>query len=66
MYTLNVAGMGCRACETKVTQAIRTVDEEAEVRIERAQGRVEVESAAACEALCAAVSAIGYPATPAR
>lgn len=66
MQILNVTGMGCGSCVAKVENAVRQLDAAAKVRVDRAQGRVDVESAASAEALCEAVTAIGYPAVPGR
>jgi copper chaperone len=64
MHILNVAGMGCGSCVAKVEGAVRQLDAAAKVRVDRAQGQVEVDSVASAEALCEAVTAIGYPAVP--
>ncbi|MDF2446708.1 MAG: copper chaperone CopZ [Moraxellaceae bacterium] len=66
MHILNVTGMGCGSCVVKVENAVRRLDAAAKVRVDRAQGRVEVDSAASAEALCEALAAIGYPAVPGR
>jgi copper chaperone len=58
--TFTVTGMTCGHCEKAVTQAIRSLDPQAQVRIDRAQNRVEVESSQPREALAAAISEEGY------
>jgi copper chaperone CopZ len=61
MIRLNVQDMTCGHCEKAVGKAIATVDPGARVSIDRAAGRVEVETAAAPAALAEAVRAAGYP-----
>lgn len=55
-----VQGMSCNHCVKAVTQAIRKLDPEAEVNVTLEQGRVEVQSAAAREALAEAIREEGY------
>lgn len=58
--TFSVTGMTCGHCERAVTQAVKKLDPTAEVKIDRAANRVEVESSVAREALAAAISEEGY------
>lgn len=58
--SFTVQGMTCGHCEKAVTRAIRQVDPQAEVRIDRAQGRVEVQSEQPREALAQAIAEEGY------
>ncbi|MEO8022133.1 cation transporter [Polaromonas sp.] len=58
--TFNVKGMTCGHCERAVTQAVKTLDPQAEVKIDRATGKVEVQSDQAREALIAAITEEGY------
>ena len=58
--TLTVQGMTCGHCEKAVTAAIRTLDPTAEVKIDRSQNRVEVQSEQPFEALAAAIREEGY------
>lgn len=58
--TFQVQGMTCGHCERAVTQAIKTVDPQAEVRIDRPAGRVEVQSAQPHEAIAQAIADEGY------
>ena len=46
-----VHGMTCGHCERAVTQAVLQVDPDAQVRIDRASGKVDVDSTASREAL---------------
>jgi copper chaperone len=58
--TLTVQGMTCGHCEKAVTTAIRTLDPQAEVRIDRGQNRVEVRSDRPREAIAQAIREEGY------
>ena len=58
--TFTVTGMTCGHCEHAVTQAIKTVDPQAQVRVDRPQNRVEVESAQPREAIARAIADEGY------
>lgn len=55
-----VKGMTCGHCEKAVTSAIRQLDPQAQVRIDRASNRVEVETTQAREALAKAIREEGY------
>ena len=58
--TLTVQGMTCGHCEKAVTTAIKTLDPQAQVRIDRAQNLVEVNTEQPREALAAAIREEGY------
>ena len=58
--TFTVQGMTCGHCERAVQTAIKTLDPQAEVRIDRAQNLVEVNSAQSREAVAAAIREEGY------
>jgi copper chaperone len=58
--TFQVQGMTCGHCERAVTQAVQQIDPDALVRIDRASGKVDVESTAPREALAAAIAEEGY------
>ena len=58
--TLTVQGMTCGHCEKAVTTAIKTLDPKAEVKIDRSQNRVDVQSEQPREALAAAIREEGY------
>ena len=62
--TFNVQGMTCGHCERAVTQAVRSLDPQARVVIDRAAGKVEVDSGQPREALCAAIAEEGYTVAP--
>lgn len=55
-----VTGMTCGHCEKAVTQAIKSVDPQAQVRIDRSHNQVEVESNQAREAIAQAIREEGY------
>ena len=55
-----VQGMTCGHCERAVTNAIQGVDAQAQVKIDRAANRVEVDSSASRDALQAAIAEEGY------
>jgi len=59
-HNFTVTGMTCGHCEKAVTQAIKAVDPQAQVRIDRAQNKVELESSAPREALARAIADEGY------
>ena len=56
----NVHGMTCGHCERAVTQAIKQVDPQAEVKIDRASGQVDVQSTQPRENLARAITEEGY------
>mgnify|MGYP006172056037 FL=1 len=58
--TLTVQGMTCGHCEKAVTTAIKTLDPQAQVRIDRTQNLVEVNTEQPREALAAAIREEGY------
>ena len=62
--TFNVKGMTCGHCERAVTQAVKTLDPQAAVRIDRAAGMVEVDSSQPREAIAAAIVEEGYAVAP--
>ncbi|MEG2047061.1 MAG: heavy-metal-associated domain-containing protein [Comamonas sp.] len=55
-----VQGMTCGHCERAVTHAIQGVDANAQIKIDRATNRVEVQSDAKREAISAAIAEEGY------
>jgi copper chaperone len=60
-----VQGMTCGHCERAVTQAVRGVDPDATVRIDRGTGRVEVGNTDADRAaLASAIAEEGYAVAP--
>ena len=59
-HQFEVQGMTCGHCERAVTNAIQELDPQAQVRIDRAQNRVDVDSTQPREALAAAITEEGY------
>lgn len=64
MYELQVEGMSCNHCVSRVTKSVKKVDDAARVEIDLATGRVRVESGARLEEISNAISEAGYPAKP--
>jgi len=58
--TFNVQGMTCGHCERAVTQAVKTLDPQAEVKIDRAAGKVDVQTGQPREAVAKAIAEEGY------
>jgi copper chaperone len=58
--TFTVQGMTCGHCERAVQTAIKALDPQAEVRIDRAQNLVEVNTSQPREAVAAAIREEGY------
>ena len=59
-HTLTVTGMTCGHCEKAVTRAVKQLDPQAEVKIDRAANLVEVESAQNRELVAKAIAEEGY------
>lgn len=60
MQTFNVQGMTCGHCERAVIQAVRSLDPEAEVTVDRAAGTVRVVSDLPADVVRAAIREEGY------
>lgn len=58
--TFTVTGMTCGHCEKSVTRALKQLDPQAEVRIDRSKNLVEVQSQQPREALAQAITEEGY------
>lgn len=58
--TFTVTGMTCGHCEKAVTRAVKQADPQAEVKIDRSLGKVEVDSAQPRAVLAKAISEEGY------
>jgi len=58
--TFTVTGMTCEHCEKAVVRAVRQLDRAAEVQVDRAANRVEVNSEQPREALAQAIADEGY------
>lgn len=58
--TFTVTGMTCGHCEKSVTRALKQLDPQAEVKIDRSKNLVEVQSQQPREALARAIAEEGY------
>lgn len=58
--SFEVSGMTCGHCEKAVTQAIKRVDPSAEVKIDRAQNRVDVITGENRSLIASAIAQEGY------
>lgn len=61
--SFHVTGMTCGHCEKAVTQAIRQLDPQASVKIDRSASSVEVESSQPRDTLARAIADEGYAVT---
>lgn len=59
-HVFQVSGMTCGHCERAVQNAIAEVDAQAQTAIDRASGKVVVQSQSSREALAQAIQAEGY------
>ncbi len=58
--SFTVTGMTCGHCEKAVTRAVKQLDPQAEVQIDRSSGRVDVQSEQPRETLARAIAEEGY------
>ena len=58
--TFQVQGMSCGHCVGAVTRAVKTLDPQAEVKVDLGSGKVEVQSQQDHAALAAAIEEEGY------
>lgn len=65
MLRLNVEGMTCGHCARSVTDAVKSVDPKADVRVDLDAKRVEAETAADPAAIIRAIADAGYVAVAA-
>lgn len=56
----NVQGMTCGHCERAVTEAVKALDPAAEVKIDRAAGKVQVQTTQPREQVAQAIQEEGY------
>jgi copper chaperone len=65
VIAFEVSDMSCGHCVSAITKAVKQVDEDAQVRIDLATHRVEVEPAeASAEDLAQAIEEAGYTPVP--
>ena len=58
--TFQVQGMSCGHCAGAVTEAVKSVDPQAEVKVDLATGKVEVQSGQDRAAIARAIEEEGY------
>lgn len=61
MFVLEVSGIGCGGCVSKITKAIQSLDNQATVSVDRSLGKVHVESNESPERVRSIVEALGFP-----
>lgn len=66
MIEFTVNDMTCGHCASRVTQAVKSVDDQAKVTIDVANKTVRIEGAGDIDAIAAALTEAGYPPTPTR
>ncbi|KAB8041739.1 heavy-metal-associated domain-containing protein [Janthinobacterium aquaticum] len=66
MYQLQVENMTCGHCVKAVTQAVQTVDPQAQVQIELADKSVKVGTDKGLDAIRDAIEEAGYPVSAAQ
>ena len=64
MQNFKVEGMKCGHCVRAVTEAVMGLDASAKVEVDRATGRVSVDSLVASDLIAHAIVAEGYVAEP--
>lgn len=60
MIELKVQGMTCNHCVHAVTRAVKSVDPQAQVRVDLGAGTVAVDGQSSAEVLSKAISDAGY------
>lgn len=63
MLELKVENMTCGGCARRVTKSVQALDGNAKVEVDLAAKKLRVDSSADPQALVAAVTEAGYPAT---
>jgi copper chaperone len=58
--TFDVKGMTCSHCERAVTQAVKSIDPAAQVKVDLPAGKVEVQTTQPREAIAHAIAEEGY------
>ena len=65
MIELNVERMTCGHCVSAVTQAVKSVDPEADVQVDLEARRVRIDGGrSSADAVSRALAGAGYPASP--
>lgn len=63
MYSLKVAKIGCGSCVAKINNALKALDDAAEIAIDRLAGIIKVKSDASLDEIRMTLNQIGYPTT---
>jgi len=63
MYELQVEGMSCSHCVSRVTKSVQALDSGAKVDVDLKSNTVRVDSSADLNAVTAAIAETGYPVT---
>lgn len=66
MIELTINDMTCGHCASRVTQAVKSVDDQAKVTVDVANKHVRIEGTGDIDAIAAALTEAGYPPTPRR
>lgn len=64
MYTLQVDNIGCGSCVAKINQALKDLDSQAAVDIDRSSGRASIRTEETLQSVCDLLTDMGYPARP--
>lgn len=64
MHEFKVDGMGCASCVTKIATAVRRLDPDAAVEVDRADGRVRVGSDLGPEKIAGVIAGLGFRVRP--
>ena len=62
--SFQVQGMSCGHCANAVTQAVKSIDPQAEVKVDLASGQVDVQSQQDHAAIARAIEEEGYKVAP--
>lgn len=60
MVVLKVTGMSCGGCVSKITKAIQALDQQARVEVDRATGKVSVDTTASAASMRDLVQRLGF------
>lgn len=63
MYEIDVEKMTCGGCASRVKKSVQEIDRDAKIEVDLAAKKVRVETDADVNAVAAAISGAGYPAT---
>ncbi len=63
MFEFQVPAVSCSHCVKAVTEAVKSVDDQAKVQVDLAQHQVNVETSRERQAIVDALAEAGYPVT---